>query len=71
VRAHEKIVLILTGHVLKDPDFTIKFHRGELFKDSAHEQESAVLKSQQRAPIVLDPEVRALVKILEDAEKTG
>ena len=71
VKPHEKIVLILTGHVLKDPDFTIKFHRRELFKDSVHEQESAVLKDQQRAPIVLDPDVRALVKVLEDAEKTG
>jgi threonine synthase len=71
VKPHEKIVLILTGHVLKDPDFTIKFHRGELFKDSVYEQESAVLKAQQRAPIVLDPDVRALVKVLEDAEKTG
>lgn len=71
VKPHEKIVLILTGHVLKDPDFTIKFHRGELFKDSVHEQESAVLKAQQRAPIVLDPDVRALVTVLEDAEKTG
>ena len=71
VKPHEKIVLILTGHVLKDPDFTIKFHRGELFNDSVYEQESAVLKAQQRAPIVLDPDVRALVKVLEDAEKTG
>ena len=31
VKPGESVVLILTGHLLKDPDFTIKFHRGELF----------------------------------------
>jgi threonine synthase len=24
------VVLVLTGHTLKDPDYTIQYHRGEL-----------------------------------------
>jgi threonine synthase len=24
------VVLVLTGHTLKDPDYTIRYHRGEL-----------------------------------------
>ncbi len=31
VKPGEMVVLILTGHLLKDPDFTIRFHRGDLF----------------------------------------
>src|SRR5262249_45957618 len=29
VKQNETVVLILTGHVLKDPEFTLKFHRGD------------------------------------------
>src|SRR5262249_34583188 len=37
VKRRETVVLILTGHLLKDPDFTLKFHRGDLFTNSAFE----------------------------------
>ena len=30
IRPHEDVVAILTGHVLKDPDYTVNYHRGEL-----------------------------------------
>ncbi len=30
IKAHEDVVAILTGHVLKDPDYTVSYHRGEL-----------------------------------------
>jgi threonine synthase len=29
----ETVVLVLTGHTLKDADYTIEFHRGTLLKD--------------------------------------
>ena len=32
VKPDETVVLVLTGNLLKDPDFTIDFHRGDLFK---------------------------------------
>ena len=68
VKRAESVVLILTGHLLKDPDFTLKFHRGDLFAGTVLEKESAVLVPQQRSPIVLDPSADAVVKILEAAE---
>ena len=69
VKAHESVVLILTGHVLKDPEFTLKFHRGDLFASTATEKNNAVLKPQQRAPVVLDASVDAVIQTLErDAE---
>ena len=65
VKPNELVVLILTGHMLKDPDFTIEFHRGDLFPDK--KDEAAILKAQQRAPIVLDANAEAVLKVLEQA----
>ncbi len=70
VESNETVVLILTGHLLKDPDFTLKFHRGDLFAGTAHEKESSMLSPQQRAPMLLDASVDAVLKVLEKAEKT-
>jgi threonine synthase len=71
VKANENVVLILTGHVLKDPEFTLKFHRGDLFTGSAREKDADVMAPQQRAPIVLDASVEAVTQVLErsDSEK--
>jgi threonine synthase len=65
IKRSDSVVLILTGHMLKDPDFTIKFHRGDLFPHM--HDEAAILKEQQRAPIVLDANVEAVLKVLEQA----
>lgn len=70
VKRSETVVLILTGHLLKDPEFTLKFHRGELFADSAHEQVSTALKPLQRAPIVLDASADAVLAALRQAENS-
>jgi len=69
VRPAETIVLVLTGHVLKDPEFTLQFHRGDLFSGTAHENEATALSPQQRAPLVLEATVEAVVKTLEQFEK--
>jgi threonine synthase len=71
VKPGESIVLILTGHVLKDPEFTLKFHRGDLFAGTTDEKDVTILASQQRAPLVLDATVDAVVKTLEKSERAG
>src|SRR5215470_11873788 len=68
VKRNESIVLILTGHALKDAEFTLKFHRGDLFRETSTEGESRELKAQQRAPIVLEPNVEAVIGLLKSAE---
>jgi threonine synthase len=70
VKPSESIVLILTGHVLKDPEFTLKFHRGDLFTGTKHEEDSRALMSQQRAPIVLDASVDAVIRTLEQFDRS-
>ncbi len=70
VKPGEFVVLILTGHLLKDPDFTIKFHRGDLFEGTSEERHAIQTKSLQRAPIVLDATLSAVVGALDAAETT-
>jgi threonine synthase len=69
VKPSESVVLILTGHVLKDPEYTLKFHRGDLFAETQSENESLVLKSQQRSPITLEPSVDAVIELLRSSEQ--
>src|SRR5882672_547155 len=62
VRANQTVILILTGHLLKDPEFTLKFHRGDLFSGSAHEKEARSLSEQQRGPVVLEASADAVIR---------
>jgi threonine synthase len=68
VKLGERVILILTGHLLKDPEFTLKFHRGDLFTGTESEKEADVLRPQQRAPIVLDATVDAVIHTLKKAD---
>src|SRR5438270_1054540 len=68
VKPEESVVLVLTGNLLKDPDYTIDFHRGELIKN---ESASAGLNGLRRPPIILDATLDAVIRTLEQAEKTS
>lgn len=70
VRPGETVVLVLTGHSLKDPDYTIDFHRGELFKGTPDENAAASLNPLRRPPVVLDATLDAVLRTLDEAEKS-
>ncbi len=70
VKPDESVVLILTGNLLKDPDFTMQFHRGDLFQDTLGEAEVAGLQPLRRPPIVLDAKLDAILGVLAAAEKS-
>ena len=63
VKRNESVVLILTGHMLKDPEFTLKFHRGDLFEGDAQVASSTL--ALQRKPIVLDANADEVLHLLE------
>src|SRR6516225_1843073 len=66
----ESVVLILTGHVLKDPEYTINFHRGALSVPRMADAEfQSLTKPQQRSPIVLDASADAVLGALQAHEK--
>jgi threonine synthase len=68
VKPDETVVLVLTGNLLKDPDFTMEFHRGDLFPKAA--QETAALEPFRHPPVILDPTLDAVIRTLEQAEKS-
>jgi threonine synthase len=70
VKSEETVVLILTGNLLKDPDFTMDFHRGDLFQGTAHASESEKLKTFRHPPLVLDATLEAVTRALDQAEKS-
>jgi threonine synthase len=70
VKPDETVILVLTGNLLKDPDFTMEFHRGDLFKGTGPEVENARLNPLRHPPVVLDATLDAVLKALEQAEKS-
>jgi len=67
VQRRDSVVLILTGHVLKDSEYTLKFHRGELFATA----DAEILCNQQRAPMVLEASADAVISELKKAKPAG
>ena len=69
VQPEQTAVLLLTGHTLKDPEYTIQFHRGELFSESetasAPADELAAQEAMRRAPLVLDPQAEGVLRVLD------
>ena len=74
VKPEESVVLVLTGNLLKDPDFTMEFHKdefhkGELPSEKPNTPQAAALAKLRHPPIVLDASLDAVIRTLEQAEK--
>ena len=65
----ERVVLLLTGHTLKDPQYTIDYHRGELLREDEMASASADDRKRhallQKAPLVLEANEDVVLKALE------
>ena len=64
IATNESVVLMLTGHTLKDADYTINFHRGSLLTETesaGHEQDIAAL---ERDSVIVDPTPAAVLETL-------
>ena len=66
----ERSVLILTGHTLKDSDYTIKYHRGELLTAAEEAEANAVERAQhvqlRKPPLVLDANLDTILRTLDE-----
>jgi len=71
VGREEMVVLLLTGHTLKDSEYTIQYHRGELLTEAemtgASEVERARHAALRHEPLVLDASADAVLKVLDSA----
>jgi threonine synthase len=70
VKTGETVVLILTGNLLKDPDYTIEFHRGEV-PGKESEAEKKELDSFRHPPMVLDASLDAVIQVLQGTGKSN
>ena len=64
VRPGETVVLVLTGHTLKDADYTIDFHRGTLLTEEEKKGVEAQIEPLRRNAITLDATPAAVLDIL-------
>ncbi len=79
ITREERVVLILTGHTLKDPEYTIDYHRGTLLTEAEQSQASpadrALHDRLRRAPMVLEADsstvLRAIEAMLDRAGETA
>ena len=69
VAEEDRVVLILTGHTLKDSDYTIHYHRDELLIDSEKslqtEAERRTDSELRKPPLVLDADRDIVLRALE------
>ena len=54
ISSGETVVLVLTGHTLKDADYTIDFHRGTLLKEEETVGVGAEIAGLQRNAMVVE-----------------
>ena len=70
VRSNETVVLVLTGHTLKDADYTIDFHRGTLLTEEEtggpQSKVSAEIEGLRRNAVVVDATIEAVLATLKD-----
>jgi threonine synthase len=64
VAASDTVVLLLTGHTLKDADYTINFHRGTLLNDEEASERQAEVALLQRNAVVVDATPAAVLATL-------
>ena len=67
VAAGETVVLVLTGHTLKDPDYTIDFHRGTLLNDDETADLEAQMKGLRRNAVSVDATPAAVLAAVKGA----
>jgi len=66
IASSESVVLLLTGHTLKDADYTIEFHRGTLLEKAETVGYEAEISRLQRNAISVDATPAAVLAALKD-----
>jgi threonine synthase len=66
IQSGETVVLLLTGHTLKDPDYTIEFHRGTLLKDEEKAGLEAKIEGLRRNAQAVEATPAAVLATMKD-----
>jgi threonine synthase len=70
VATDEDVVILLTGHVLKDPDYTVRYHLGELYEDyvvetQIRERNNPIHSTYANRPIEVPADADAIVDVIQ------
>jgi threonine synthase len=68
IGVHEMVVLLLTGHTLKDSDYTIDYHRGKLLREDEIGDLKPEIEITRRNTIELEADAEAVLRELEKAQ---
>jgi threonine synthase len=66
VSSTDTVVLLLTGHTLKDADYTIDFHRGTLLKEDESVGHAAELAALRRDSHPVDPTPESVLAVMRE-----
>ena len=66
IAANETVVLVLTGHTLKDADYTIDFHRGTLLEASEAAGSESAMAALQRNAVTTEATAEAVLAALKE-----
>ncbi|MGA3008721.1 MAG: threonine synthase, partial [Terracidiphilus sp.] len=66
IASSETVVLVLTGHTLKDADYTIEFHRGTLLKEEEAVGQETKIASLQRNAAAVEATSAAVLAAMKD-----
>jgi threonine synthase len=66
IKKSENVVLLLTGHTLKDADYTIDFHRGTLLRPEEMRGLEAKIENLRKNARVVDATPAAVLKLLQE-----
>jgi threonine synthase len=69
VGSGESVVLVLTGHTLKDADYTIDFHRGTLLKEEEKAGVEKEIEALRRNALQVDASVGAVLAALKGSAR--
>ncbi len=69
IALNESVVLFLTGHTLKDSDYTIQYHRGELLDAAEMGLHKEAIVATQRNSLLLDADADAILQAIERADR--
>ncbi|MFZ0746963.1 MAG: threonine synthase [Terracidiphilus sp.] len=67
VAGADTVVLVLTGHTLKDPDYTIDFHRGTLLNPQETAGHESQIEALRRNAMAVDATPAAVLAALKDS----
>ena len=66
VASGETVVLVLTGHTLKDADYTIDFHRGTLLNEQELAGHEAEIEGLRRDAVAVDATPAAVLAAMKE-----